>query len=138
MIQKHPDENVSVGPKDSSNVSGEWQGTIFGPVGTPYENGIFKVSIRFPYDYPWKPPSVYFLTKTYHPNISLSSGYCCCSILKEDFSPALSISKIMLSICSLLSSPNPDDPVEKDIAELYQNNRLLFDTKARFYTSKYA
>ena len=41
---------------------------IEGPKGTPYEGGVFKIEVYFPYEYPIEPPKVLFLTKIYHPN----------------------------------------------------------------------
>nr|GEY33963.1 ubiquitin-conjugating enzyme E2 28 [Tanacetum cinerariifolium] len=87
-----------------------WQATIMGPSDSPYSGGVFLVSIHFPPDYPFKPPKVAFRTKVFHPNIN-SNGSICLDILKEQWSPALTISKVLLSICSLLTDPNPDDPL---------------------------
>ena len=58
--------------------------------------------------------------------------------MKDQWSPALTISRVLLSICSLLTDPNPDDPLDPDAAHLYKNKRAEFDMKARMWTDKYA
>merc|ERR1712100_443561 len=107
-----------------------WQGSVLGPVGTPYEGGVFFLTIQFPSDYPFKPPKVRFETQVYHPNIN-SHGAICLDILKEYWSPAFTVSKLLLSISSLLSDPNPDDPLDPYKADEYKNQREVFDQKAR-------
>lgn len=64
-----------------------------GPADSPYAGGVFFVSITFPPDYPFKPPKVMFKTRVYHPNVN-SQGSICLDILKEQWSPALTISKV--------------------------------------------
>ncbi len=71
------------------------QATIMGPGDSPYSGGVFFVMIQFPPDYPFKPPKVQFQTKVYHPNVN-SQGSICLDILKEQWSPALTISKVCL------------------------------------------
>ncbi|GJV46200.1 ubiquitin-conjugating enzyme 28 [Tanacetum coccineum] len=114
-----------------------WQATIMGPTDSPFTGGVFLVSIHFPPDYPFKPPKVSFKTKVFHPNIN-SNGSICLDILKEQWSPALTISKVLLSICSLLTDPNPDDPLVPEIAHMYKNDRAKYETTARSWTQKYA
>ena len=114
-----------------------WQATIMGPPDSPYEGGIFKLDIHFPMNYPFKPPKCNFITKIYHPNIS-AAGSICVDILKHNWSPALTISKVLLSICSLLTDPNPKDPLEPKIAKEYINTREVFNNNAKSWTMLYA
>lgn len=137
LIKEDPPANCSAGPIDDQNDMFIWQATIMGPTETCYEGGVFFLDIKFPKEYPFKPPKVYFVTKIYHPNIN-SSGAICLDILKDQWSPALTISKVLLSICSLLSDPNPDDPLVPEIAKLYKTNKKLYQTKAKYYTLRYA
>ena len=134
-IQKDPPANCSAGPEGDDLY--EWQASIMGPRDSPYQGGVFWLKIHFPKDYPFKPPKVMFLTKIYHPNIS-ASGAICIDILKDNWSPALTISKVLLCICSLLDDPNPDDPLVPDIAELFKNDREAYNVKARDRTMVYA
>lgn len=132
---KNPPENCSAGPNgDELN---KWTATIIGPQGSPYEGGIFTLSINFPSEYPFKPPTIRFITKVYHPNIS-SDGSICLDILKDQWSPALTIPRVLLSICSLLTDPNPNDPLVPEIARLYKDNRAQYEIKAREWTVQYA
>lgn len=134
-IQKDPPANCSAGPVNDNLY--QWQATIMGPANSPYQWGVFYLRIDFPTDYPFKPPKVCFVTKIYHCNIN-SSGGICLDILKENWSPALTISKLLLSICSLLDEPNPDDPLVPDLAHLYKTNKEEYIQQAQLSTLKYA
>ena len=135
-LAESPITNCSAGPIDDMNII-KWNATIFGPEGTPYMNGIFNLNIEFPDEYPFKPPTIYFTTKIYHCNIN-DRGNICLDILNKNWSPALSIGKVLISICSLLAEPNPNDPLVPHIAELFKSNQKLHDFKAKEYTHKYA
>lgn len=114
-----------------------WKGQIKGPGDSPYEGGSFDLTIRFPIDYPFKPPKVAFITRIYHPNIAPNGGICL-DILKQQWSPALTISKVLLSICSLLTDPNPKDPLVPEIARIFEKDRAKYDKTAREWTAKHA
>jgi ubiquitin-conjugating enzyme E2 D/E len=134
-IQKDPPSNCSAGPIDDDLFN--WEAMIMGPDDSPFAGGVFKLQIQFPQDYPFRPPVVIFKTKVYHPNISPAGGICL-DILKQQWSPALTISKVLLGITSLLTDANPNDPLVPEIAHLYRNNRAEYEERARMYTLKYA
>ncbi|XP_068181378.1 ubiquitin-conjugating enzyme E2-17 kDa-like isoform X1 [Antennarius striatus] len=104
---------------------------------SPYQGGVFFLTIHFPTDYPFKPPKVAFTTRIYHPNIN-SNGSICLDILRSQWSPALTISKVLLSICSLLCDPNPDDPLVPEIARIYKTDSVKYNKTAQDWTHKYA
>merc|ERR1712010_330331 len=117
-ISLDPPCNCSAGPK-GDNIF-EWVSTIMGPSDSPYADGVFFLDITFSNDYPFKPPKVTFRTRIYHCNIN-SNGSICLDILKDQWSPALTISKVPLSISSMMTDANPDDPLVPEIAHLYKN-----------------
>ena len=115
----------------------KWKASICGPPGTPYEGGVFELTFNFPSSYPFQPPNARFVTKIFHPNIS-SSGSICLDILKDQWSPVLTVPKVLISILSLLDDPEPSDPLVPEIAELYINDRAAHDVQAREWTEMYA
>jgi len=147
-LQRDPPSSCSAGPKDEPEHDTmdskkketdyyDWVASIMGPADSPYAGGVFFLTIKFPTDYPFKPPKVTFTTKIYHPNIN-ANGSICLDILRDQWSPALTVSKVLLSICSMLTDPNPDDPLVPDIAHLYKTNREQYEATAREWTRKYA
>merc|ERR1711990_473668 len=134
-LSKDPPSTCSAGPVGDDLL--HWQSTIMGPKESPYEGGIFFLNIHFPTDYPFKPPKVQFTTKIYHCNVN-NNGSICLDILQSQWSPALTISKVLLSVCSLLTDPNPDDPLVPEIARLYKTDRTKHDSTAKEWTRKYA
>ena len=108
-----------------------------GPINSPYEGGKFKLSIDFPSNYPFSPPLINFITRIYHCNINNSGGICL-DILKDQWSPALTVNKVIISIISLLNDPNPHDPLVTDIANIYLQDKNLYLENAKKHTRIYA
>ena len=133
--QLHIANNASKGKSDNvisvklvnENLS-HWEAVIVGPSDSPFKNGFFLLDLEFPKEFPFKPPKISFKTKVYHPNIN-SQGAICLDILKDAWSPALTVVKVLLSICSLLVDPNPNDPLDTDAAYLYKSDRKAYDKK---------
>ncbi|XP_057853579.2 ubiquitin-conjugating enzyme E2 27 isoform X1 [Cryptomeria japonica] len=113
-------------------------GTIAGPVDTPYEEGIFQIDIRLPGAYPFEPPKMQFITKVWHPNISSQNGAICLDILKDQWSPALTLKTALLSLQALLSAPEPSDPQDAVVAQQYLRDYPTFLGTARYWTETFA
>ena len=114
------------------------EGTILGPDSTPFFGGTFKVDIVIPDGYPFEPPKMKFMTKIWHPNISSQTGAICLDILKDQWSPALTIKTALLSLQALLCAAEPSDPQDAEVAKMYMDDRELYNQTAKFWTDTYA
>ena len=114
-----------------------WRIYLEGPPDTCYIGGVFPLTVHFKKDYPFSPPNITVACKIYHPNVS-SNGSLCLDILREQWSPALTMLKVCRRISSLFTNPNVDDPLRPEIALLYRTNRKRFYENAREYTLRYA
>jgi ubiquitin-conjugating enzyme E2 M len=99
---------VSVSPE-----SGIWQGATY------------EFSFEIPSAYPHEPPKVLCLTKIYHPNIDLE-GKVCLNILREDWKPVLDVNAVIYGVIYLFYEPNPDDPLNREAADLYRSDLQQF------------
>uniref|UniRef100_A0A8C8WBY2 Ubiquitin conjugating enzyme E2 B n=1 Tax=Panthera leo TaxID=9689 RepID=A0A8C8WBY2_PANLE len=94
-LQEDPPVGVSGAPSENNIM--QWNAVIFGPEGTPFEDGTFKLVIEFSEEYPNKPPTVRFLSKMFHPNV-YADGSICLDILQNRWSPTYDVSSILTSI----------------------------------------
>lgn len=131
------EDQITVKLPDSDNKL-HWKGTIMGPADTPYAGGQFMIDIQLPNDYPFVPPKMKFDTKIWHPNISSESGAICLDILKNEWSPALTIRTALISLQALMSAPEPDDPQDAVVAKMYKEKHEEFKATAKFWTETYA
>jgi ubiquitin-conjugating enzyme E2 D/E len=100
--------------------------------------GVFSQDIKYPPSYPFMPPEVRFTTPIYHANIS-SRGTPHLFILKENWSPALSISSVGLATECLLEEPNTDNSGDNwEAALLSRHDRRLYEETAQDWTRRYA
>lgn len=112
------------GPSVSAFPEGDslmlWRGTVEGPAASPYETLTYRLSLKFPPEYPYKAPLVKFETPCFHPNVD-AHGNICLDILKEKWSAALSVRTILLSIQALLAEPNNESPLNVVAARLWDD-----------------
>ena len=102
------------------------------------QQGVFVVDIEIKGVYPFEPPKMRFKTKIYHPNVSSQNGAICLDILKDQWSPALTIKTALLSLQALLCSPEPNDPQDAVVAKQFLGDHPLFERTARHWTRTYA
>ncbi|KAF2630374.1 hypothetical protein BU25DRAFT_408328 [Macroventuria anomochaeta] len=113
-------------------------GQFFGPPDTPYEGATYHVDIKIPSEYPFRPPNMKFETKIWHPNVSSQTGAICLDTLSSQWSPVLTIKSALISLQSLLSTPEPKDPQDAEVASMLIRNPAEFEHKAREWAVKYA
>ncbi|KAK1395297.1 constitutive photomorphogenesis protein 10 [Heracleum sosnowskyi] len=141
-IQKEMSElNLDPPPHSSAGPKGDnlyhWVATLIAPSGTPYQGGIFFLDITFPIDYPFRPPKVVFKTRIYHCNVD-SGGNIGLDILKDSWSPALTISKVLLALRSIFTNPDPYKPLVPGIAHLYLEDKAKHNELAAEWTRRFA
>lgn len=104
------------------------------------QGGRFHIVITLPKEYPFKPPTLSFRTKIYHPNVSNDErGAMCLGMLKsEEWKPPNKIKEVLSLVRATLSEPQPDDAVEPSIADNFKNNNADFQKQAKEWVKKYA
>ncbi len=93
----------------------QWTLKLQGAQGTLYQDEEFTLQFKFSNNYPLESPEVIFVgTIPVHPHI-YSNGHICLSILYDQWTPALTVASVCLSIQSMLSScQTKERPVDND------------------------
>ena len=138
-------EGFNFYPIDESNFY-ECEANFPGPENSPYEGGTFYVTIKFPKDFPFKPPEFYFKTKIFHPNINPEGGgFICChtlDLLFELWAPGTRIIDILKAIQNILAAPKVDGgfcgTFNQEAFKLYNEDKTQFGYIAKEWTEKYA
>ncbi|EMD65116.1 hypothetical protein GGP41_003757 [Bipolaris sorokiniana] len=128
-----------LGPTDDDVM--QWRAVMKGVPGTAYEDGCWLLSISIPSTYPLAPPTIRFITPICHPNVDFKTGEICLDLLKTSWTPAYTISTTMTSIHQLLTSAEPDSPLNVDVAQLFRTgDEVGARSLIRWYTAseKYA
>ncbi|XP_072024628.1 ubiquitin-conjugating enzyme E2 G1-like [Amphiura filiformis] len=132
-LNKSPVEGFSAGLIDDDDIF-KWEVIVYGPPDTLYEGGFFKAHLIFPKEYPNIPPKMKFITEIWHPNID-KSGDVCISILhepgedkygyerpEERWLPIHTVETILLSVISMLASPNDESPANVDAGKEWRED----------------
>jgi len=130
--------NIQVEPAGPEEDFTHLKGTFEGPGGTPYEGGRFEIEIKIPLEYPFQPPVMRFITKIWHPNVSSQTGAICLDTLASAWSPVLTIKSALISLQSLLCTPEPKDPQDGVVASMLLKNPQEFERVAHEWAVKYA
>ena len=146
-LNKNPVSNcgITVGLSNENDYS-SWKLTISGPNDTSYKGGLFFIKVKFPNDYPLKPPEINFITPIYHLNVNpraprssedLPLGYISLSCLSW-WKPEYKIRDVLVSVFALFYKANPESPFGLDRAEEFTENRAVYEEKVKQFTKKYA
>jgi ubiquitin-protein ligase len=119
--------NIKLNLKDPSD-NKKWWAIIIGPEGTPYHGFKLTLNITLPDNFPFSAPQVSFTANIWHPNVG-TSGNICLDILNSNWTPALKLSSVLLSISSLLGDPNPASPLNGEAGRQYTSNREEYNQK---------
>lgn len=125
-IQLDPPPGVYAVPLDDNILL--WHAIILGACGTPFADGIFKLTMEFTENYPNVPPTVRFVSKMFHPNV-YADGSICLDILQNMWSSSYNIGAILTSLQSLLGDPNCNSPANTVAAELFVENKRLYEQR---------
>ncbi|ODQ67678.1 UBC-like protein, partial [Nadsonia fulvescens var. elongata DSM 6958] len=112
--------------------------SIIGPAGTPFESHEFQLALKIPSDYPCRPPTVAFRTKIFHPNIHPGNGDVCVDTLKRDWTTALDLIQVLVTIRCLLIEPNPASALNEDAGKLILHDWNEWVKKAKLMTRIHA
>lgn len=109
---------------------------ITGPKGSPYDGGIFPLSVRLPSKYPFHPPKVGYMVKVYHP--SINSNGTICNLMLYQWSPAYTLVKLLQELRRDLEYIYPEEPMFPEAAHIYKTNYALFRNTAWEWTQLFA
>jgi len=101
-----------------------------------WAGGKFDFSFDIPNDWPHQRPEVKILTRVWHPNIA-EDGPVCLNILRDNYTPVMSISHLIAGLQYLFDQPNPQSPLNFDASQQYLQNYEAFKVKAEQYKDEY-
>lgn len=131
-LHRDPIEGCTAEPVSDTDLL-YWTGAISGAPGTPYQHGTFTIAVDFPEDYPTQPLRLTFTTPLFHPNVDSSGGVALADLQRNNWSPAVTIRHILLSLQAMLSDPNLEEGcvLNAEAGALLRDDRAEFDRQVR-------
>lgn len=129
-LSRIDDKNIKYYPEDEDDLK-NWIAEIRCSSDSVYAGFVLCMSIKLPIDYPSKPPIIKFDHPVWHPNINFDDGIICVDIMKDAWSPVLTLNKVLFSICLLLDNPNPSSALNSIAARQIEGNLEIYKTKVK-------
>ena len=136
VLKRKPIPGCSVEVEEDNILS--WRITLDGPPSTPYANGTFHLAFTFTEQYPFKAPSIKFITKIHHPNVKKETGEICNAIIADDWGPTLNVKHCVAVMKAILEAPDADNPFDEEIAAQMRDSPKEFEKAAVKCTKEYA
>ncbi|KAF4211810.1 hypothetical protein CNMCM6805_003948 [Aspergillus fumigatiaffinis] len=137
-LHEEPPPNYLLPTEESSDDLTQLTTLLAGPQGTPYSQGLWRLHLKMPEDYPKSPPKATFKTRIWHPNVEESTGAVCVDTLKRDWKSTLTLKDVLVTISCLLIYPNPDSALNSTAGALLQEDYDAFARQAKLMTSIHA
>lgn len=104
------------------------------PKSSPYAGRVFELDLRFSDSYPFRPPSLSFVTPIYHFAVG-SGGGLCLPVLKDEWNPHITLARVFEQLDKLLCDPETYDPtcnlsLRMWLSELFRMDKETYDIKA--------
>ena len=127
--------SFSIGLFEKTNLL-KWKIAMFGPKDTPYRDGLFYLELKFSDSYPDIKPDLRFLTPIYHVNVSHQGTFY--SIFLNRWNSSMTTIELLTKLYTIFYFQTPESSFDPMKAKEYSLHRALFNSKAEFFTKKYA
>lgn len=135
-LMMEPAPGVTAFPDGDSLTT--WTATLTPDGDSAYAGCAFRLRLAFPGNYPVAPPGVRFVTRVWHPNVDYPSGAICLDLLKDAWSPSLTVRTLLISLLSLLDEPNNASPLNGEAARGWDDRAAFVATAKAKYEEEVA